>query len=374
MPFPVLLVLFATALFAPVSQSATPRDIVVGTVADQTGENLEASRDYLAGARVYFDAVNARGGIKGRRIVVVAKDGSSDSTQAVALVGELIRDYQPAVLFGLVGDREVDAVIRSENFRRSGVALFAPLSGSDTSTTGQAVFFLRPTYATEAGRIVDWFNASGLTAGALVSGSTQYAAAVRVAVGERLRRSSTQLVADVVMAADGSDAKAVAARIAQASPQFVVVVADTIATAQFAKAFRPRAQGVVVVGLSNVNQQTYFELAGPTAAPGTWLMQVVPNPRTGMLAVAREHLVLMKQYRDELPSHLTFEGFIAAKMLVAALRSIDGEIDRASVNAALRTRREFDAGGFVVAYPGPLNRGSSFSDISLLRKDGTLLQ
>lgn len=78
----------------------------------------------------------------------------------------------------------------------------------------------------------------------------------------------------------------------------------------------------------------------------------------------------MKRFRDEPPSHATLEGFIAAMYLVTTLRLINGEIDRASILAALRARRDSDVGGFVVAWPNWTNRGSRYVDLTLLRRNG----
>jgi hypothetical protein len=128
-----------------------------------------------------------------------------------------------------------------------------------------------------------------------------------------------------------------------------------------------------MAGLSNIGEQMLLELAGPKNAYGVLLTQVVPDPYHGTTAVARWHLMLMKRFRDEPPSHATLEGFMAAKFLVATMRSITGEIDRASILTALRRRRDVDLGGVVISWPQQSNRGSRFLDMTLLRKDGTLL-
>ncbi len=171
-----------------------------------------------------------------------------------------------------------------------------------------------------------------------------------------------------------SRSAATAAKVSAAKPQFVLVLADTLAAGQFIEAYRALDPLVAMAGLSNISHQILIELAGPASAAGTLLTQVVPDPSRGASAVAREHIALMKRFRDEPTSHATLEGFVAAKYLVATMRSIDGEIDRASLLAARRARREVDVGGFVITWPDRSNRGSRFSDMTLLRKNGTLLQ
>ena len=367
--------LFSLALAAAMPVLPAPlADIVIGQVADQSGESADVSRDYVAGARTYFDAVNARGGVRGRRIVLLVRDDGGDPARSSALSRELVDRDRVLALFGQVGDTPVAAVAKSEAFRRGGVALFAPLAGIDAGASGDQLFFVRPTYETEAARIVEWFRGLGMTRVALVRGKSDYGTSLRRAVGERLRESGVEIVTDATLDGDGRDALNVAQHVAAAGPQFVLALADTITVGHFIRAFRPLASGTFVVGLSNISHQTLLEFAGARLATGTLLTQVVPNPSRANSGVVREHLALMKQFRDEPPSHLTLEGFIAAKALVAVMRSIDGDINRTSVLAALRARRALDLDGFTLSFAENSNRGSRFADLTLLRKDGTLLQ
>lgn len=352
--------------------AATTNDIIIGQVSDESGDLIDLTRDYVAGARVYFDAINARGGIAGRKITLLTRDDRGDPQITTGLARELIEKERAQVLFGNVGDLTLSELIRSDLLRRSGVALFAPLSGIETAS--REVFFLRPTYEVEALRIIAWFRSSGMTRAAIVRGRGEAASRVAQAVTKSLDAAKMTLVTDLSIAEPGVDFDVVARKVAAAEPQFLLLLGDTLETGQFIKSFRPRAPGVFVVGLSNVNQQTLVELAGVSAAFGMMLTQVVPNPHSGVLPLTREHAMLLKKYRDEPASHVTLQGFIAAKMLCAILAAIPGPITRASIMEAMRARRNFDAGGFAIEFPQGSNRGSAFADLTLLRKDGTLAQ
>lgn len=370
--------LFAALLFlATVNVCAasppSPRDIVIGQVDDESGTGLELSRDYVAGARVYFDAMNAQGGIGGRRLTLVVKDAGGSPTRAVTLARELVERDNAQVLFGNVGDAGVSALAKSPEWQRLNTALCAPLAGIEVDASNDSIFFLRPSYRAEALRLVEWFGAIGARRAAIVRGPGDFAREAHDAVIARMRAADITLTADLELADDGRDSAVVAKKIVAGDPRFVLVLADGVAAGQFVKPFRALDPGITLVGLSNISHQTLLELATPRVAHGMQLMQVVPDPFHGATPVAREHQQLMKRFRDEPPSHATLEGFIAAKYLVATLRSINGEIDRASIVAALRARRESDLGGFVVAWPNRTNRGSRYVDLTLLRKDGTLL-
>lgn len=360
----------ATATGAP---SLSSRDLVIGQVVDENGDLLELSRDYVAGARVYFDAVNAQGGVGGRHLTLVVKEAGATPARAVAAARELVERDGAQVLFGNVGDAGVAALAKSAEWSRLGTALFAPLAGIEVDGAGDAIFFLRPSYRSEAVRMVEWFSGGGSRRAAIVRGVGESAREAHDAVVARMHTAGIAVAADLELAADGRDAVAVAKKVVASDPRFVLVLADTVVAGQFVKAFRQLDPGIALAGLSDIAHQTLLELATPAVAHGVLLMQVVPDPFHGATPVAREHLALMRRFRDEPPSHTTLEGFIAAKYLVAMLRSINGEVDRASILAALRARREADVGGFVVSWPNRANRGSRYVDLTLLRRDGTLL-
>lgn len=65
------------------------KDIVVAQTLDLSGlSNL--GKDFSNGVRTYFDAVNARGGVRGRRIQFAQLDDSGRAADAAANVDKLL--------------------------------------------------------------------------------------------------------------------------------------------------------------------------------------------------------------------------------------------------------------------------------------------
>lgn len=159
-------------------------------------------------------------------------------------------------------------------------------------------------------------------------------------------------------------------RIAVAKPQAVVVIMESIPAAQFIKAYRQRDMGVRLLGLSQLNSDTVAELAGSPAA-GTVISQVVPHPNDLSVPVVRELNKQMKKYRDEAPTHLTLEGYLAAKLLVDALIQVGGDPTR--LTATLKTLRDTDLGGFYVNYTDGQRRASRYVDINAISSAGRLI-
>lgn len=84
------LFIISCLLFTGHSGSARADEIRIGSVVDQSGLQSDVSRDYLAGARTYFDQINLLGGINGRKINLIVKDDEGVMANTVKLTRELI--------------------------------------------------------------------------------------------------------------------------------------------------------------------------------------------------------------------------------------------------------------------------------------------
>lgn len=348
-------------------------DIVVGQVVTYSGPDAEASRDYVAGAKTYFDYVNNLGGVNGRKIVHLVRDCAGEPAAALRLTRELIDKDGVDVLFGYVDEGAIAAVVQGVDFKARRLALVAPLSGASIGTPQDNVFYTRASYAAEAHKIVERFRAQGLDRFAVVYADTAYGRSVLRAVHEDLRASGRTPVMERKVRADGQGIGNEAKSIWADHPQVVIVIADTLPTAEFVQRYKPLDPGAFIVGLSLVNHTTLTEIDGPALATGMLLTQVVPNPLGSNTPLLREHLALMKKFRDEPPSHVTLEGFIAAKVLVRALQAAGKDPSRAAVTAALHGIAEVDHDDTYVTYLAVNKRDANFVDITFLRRNGTLL-
>ena len=157
----------------------------------------------------------------------------------------------------------------------------------------------------------------------------------------------------------------------------VIVLGDTSGLGNFAREFPFKQLGILIGGLSVVNHTALTEIAGPQAVKGVVLTQVVPLPQGEGVAAVREHIRAMKNFRDEPPSHLTLEGFIAAKALVESLRTgLNGKsVRREDVAAALlRSQPRLNA-GLGASDMGMVNtQGGKTVDVTMVRGDGTLIR
>jgi branched-chain amino acid transport system substrate-binding protein len=113
---------------APSSVAANNVDVIrLGQSLALTGPLGELGKVIHHGSRVCFDAVNAQGGVHGRRIELIGKDDGYDATRAVANAKAFLADPDMFALFSPLGTPVVEALLPL--IRNTDVPCFAPLTG-----------------------------------------------------------------------------------------------------------------------------------------------------------------------------------------------------------------------------------------------------
>lgn len=362
---------FAALLFLPLMSHSAGNAIVIGQAIDLSGPNADIGRDYVAGIKTYFDALNASGGINGRRIQYIVRDDQGLPAVAASAVTELIERDQVDFLFGGVGDSTTQAVLNAPAFKRSSHTLFAPLAAGNPKTAARVLFW-RPSYKQEVRHIFSHFSQLGIKDIGVVYQETVANQEAYQELSAEIRESGIKLTGTARIGTVGNQIAAEAGKLAGTRPGFVIVIADTIGTALFLKEFRKHDSRTFVAGTSLINLSTLRELAGEKAVEWTVFSQVVPSPNAATSLLQLEHLNMMKKYRDESVSSLTLEGFAAAKSLAKAIQQSKRPA-RSSLLELMPQDGNIDLGGFAIGLSPNSNRLSSYLDIALFKKGSGLM-
>ena len=79
---------------------AVAQDIKIGLVAALTGASAQSGEAITRGLTIAIDELNAKGGVLGRRIVLIRRDDESSPPKGLAAARELISNEKVAALFG----------------------------------------------------------------------------------------------------------------------------------------------------------------------------------------------------------------------------------------------------------------------------------
>jgi ABC-type branched-subunit amino acid transport system substrate-binding protein len=145
-------VLALQGVAALAQEGITKTSIVIGQSVALTGPGSSLAVPFHQGAKMYFDRVNAAGGIQGRKIELVTLDDRGNAQLAVANTKKLL-EQGVLSLFGFYGSPQVTAIY--PQIKDGDVLLFAPMAAADEfrGAMYSNVYSVRPGYAEEAAAI-----------------------------------------------------------------------------------------------------------------------------------------------------------------------------------------------------------------------------
>ncbi|OOG36488.1 ABC transporter substrate-binding protein [Polaromonas sp. A23] len=353
-------------------------DLVIGQVAPLTGVIAGTGNEYVAGGAAYFAYVNDNGGIYGRKIRVALKDDSYKPDQTLALTRQLLAEDKPLALFGFVGTGNVLALNKNKVLEDAGIALLAPYTGAKDlrDPMNPHIFHIRASYTDETARMVEHLYTIGLRRFAVMYQDDPFGKSGLVGAESAMQKLGMKAVATGAYdRTKPEEVDAAVAAIAPANPDAIIMVSVNRASAAFIKKMRAQGSKARLFSISVVNFKELLKNAGEDNARGIGISQVMPYPYSTLAPVAREFQTLMAKYQpDKVVSYASMESFIAAKILVEAIRRSGADPTRAKIISQLEKMNSYDVGGFKVSF-SPENRvGSKFVEVTVIGRDGRLLR
>lgn len=370
----------AALLSVVLSGHAAParEDLVIGQVAPLTGTIAGTGNEYVAGGAAYFAYVNDNGGIYGRKIRVALKDDSYKPDQTLALTRQLLAEEKPLALFGFVGTGNVLALNKNKVLEEAGIALLAPYTGAQElrDPVNPLIFHIRASYADETARMVEHLHTIGLRRFAVMYQDDPFGKSGLAGAESALKKlGMTAVATGSYDRAKPEEVDGAVSAITPANPDAIIMVSVNRASAAFIKKMRAQGSKARLFSISVVNFKELLKNAGEDNARGIGISQVMPYPYSTLAPVAREFQTLMAKYQpDKVVSYASMESFIAAKILVEAMRRSGADPTRQKIITQLEKMNSYDAGGFKVSF-SPENRvGSKFVEVTVIGRDGRLLK
>ena len=369
--------LTVTAVLLSLAQ-ASAAAIVIGQIAAFSGPLAPTGTHMRAGAQLYFDAVNAEGGIHGARIRLVSLDDGYKSEETVRLAREMLKESQPLAFIGFVGTGNVEAMLDQKILSEAGIPLIAIRSGAEALVrrNDPYLFMTRASYAEEIEKITGQYVTTGYNRFAILYQDDAFGQGALLSAEQLIRKAGGTLVAKGSYAKNTTDVGGAVKAIAAAKPQAVILIANTAATAEFLKQSRAAGNLAQYVALSVTDAGQVVQRIGADKAQGLALTQVVPDPNSHTVALIREIQGNFAKFKPQevTLNHTFVEGYLGAKVLGEALRRAGPNPTRKKLRDALETLRNYDAGGVFINFSPQQHAGSRFVDITILNRAGKLLR
>jgi ABC-type branched-subunit amino acid transport system substrate-binding protein len=362
----------AAALLLAIAGSARA-DIVVGQVTPLSGPQAVTGRAIRAGVQLYFDSVNAAGGVRGQRLKLVVRDDAQKPEETVRLVKELIAAESPVAMIGTVGTSNLEALAADGVLARSRVPLVGAISGAASVAHAERMFVVKARYRDEVDRLFDNLAHLGVTRVGVVYQDDGLGRDVLAGAADSATRRNVALMARAPYARNTTDTAAAVALMLQAAPQAIFLGATTAAAADFVMRYRQAGGQAMIYGMSIIDPDVLLKKVGPALARGYAFTMVFPAPTDSRLAVTREYTALQGAAKNPDLSTRSLEGFIAAKALVSALRRVPRAEPDAVANA-LSSSGSFDVGDFPLDFSQKGRTGSHYVDFAAFGEAGRVVK
>jgi branched-chain amino acid transport system substrate-binding protein len=345
------------------------RDVKIGMSAAFKGAQAGLGTELWRGAAAYYTELNARGGVNGRQLSVIALDDDYQPDPCVRNTIQLMEQDPVFFLSNYVGTPTLTRALPI--IKRYGDAI---LIGNFTGAQPQRelpyvdfVFNVRASYRQEMGALVERFWTLGARKFGVYYQIDAYGRSGTDGVERALAQRGSRIVAEATYVRGAKfeeDMSPAVSVLRQAGCDVVLCTGAYQGCGAFVRAARDVGWTVPISNVSFVGSDAMLALllkqgkaAGRDYTRALVNSQVVPSYDDAGLPGVAEYRALMDKHNPVLPealrdktyapqrySFISLEGFINAKVVAEGLRRAGANPTRASLRQALESLRSFDLG------------------------------
>ncbi len=347
------------------------KHILFGQSAAFSGPAGELGKNMRYGIQAAFQEANKRGGVHGRLLKLLSLDDAYEPEAAIANTRRLIEKEGVFALIGAVGtptSRSATPVAAAAN-----VPYIAPFTGAAFLRQAklQNVINLRASYDQETETMVARLTMDlGIERIAVVYQDDSFGLVGYLGVRKALERRSLEPVAIGAYPRNTTAVKTALLDLRSANPGAVILIGAYQPVATLIAWARHTGWEPVFMTISFVGSNALAQMLGP-AGTGVFVTQVVPFPRDDTLRVAAVYRQALRAYDSKLvPGFVSFEGYLAGRLAIAALERCGPEINRTCLLNGLRRAEIIDLDGFKLHYGDNDNQGSDAVFLTVIGMDG----
>ena len=341
-------------------RGVTDSEIRFGISAALSGPTKELGQNMNRGIVAAFNVANANGGVHGRQLRLIAADDGYEPARAAETMKQL---YEKDQVFGVVGNVGTPtAVVALPYALERKMLFFGAFTGAGllrNDPPDRYVFNYRASYAEETAATVHYLvkvrrlktNEIAVFAQQDAYGDSGFAGvakAIRSLGGNDstiLRLNYQRNTVDVDEAV--AQLHAHNSNKSRIPIKAVIMVPAYRAAAKFIEKTRDLYPDMIYTSVSFVGSTALANelmLLGKRYATGVIVTQVVPAVDGHSSLVIDYKNALAKYFPGEAPDYVSLEGYVAANVLIAALKQNGPQLDTERLVATLENLRDLDIG------------------------------
>jgi ABC-type branched-subunit amino acid transport system substrate-binding protein len=344
--------------------------VVLGQSAPFSGAAEQLGLQFHLGAQLFFEQVNNKGGVNGRRIELKRLDDGYEPEKCAANTKQFISEGVFA-LFGYIGTPT--SVVALPLATEAKVPFFAPFTGAEAlrEPFNRYAIHVRASYFDETAAIVRQLTAVGIKRISVFYQNDAYGKAGLEGVTRALKAQNLEPASTGTVERNTVDVAESVKAIMVGRPEAIVQISAYKSCAAFIRESRKAGFAGNLYNVSFVGTQALLDELGKDAR-GVAVSQVMPFPYASVSPISGEYLAAVRAKQGRAPNYSGIEGFVAAKVFVEALNRAGRGVSREGFINALQGMRNLDLGGFPLDFGPNKHTGSKFVEMTLLTEDGRI--
>lgn len=339
----------AALLFVSSWAEATILTFGMSTALSGPAEAL--GQEMKLGMEAYFNKINKAGGVAGAQVKLLALDDQYNPDKAGPNMRKLIDEHKVLAVVGNVGTPTAIVSVPIANERKT--MLYGAFTGAGMlrkDPPDRYVVNYRASYAEETGLMIDGLLSNGIKPEEIAfftqndgygdAGYNGAVAALKVhgyADADKLVRGRYERNTENVESALSTILQA------KVEPKAIIMVGAYAPCAKFIKLAKQDLPKALFLNVSFVGSNALLKQLGADAE-GVIITQVVPPYESDEPGVKEYREALTAFKADAQPGFVSLEGYLAAKLLMAAVKKAGASVTRESLIDALENLSDVDLG------------------------------
>src|SRR5258707_9321214 len=232
----ILAAAYGAAAFAENGVRAS--QILIGQSASLTGTAAESGQQTRDGALAYFEVVNRKGGINGRKIKLITLDDAGQTKVGEANTKKLIGEDKVFLLFGYTGRNTSEAALPI--ISEANIPFFGAATGGESvhGKLNKNVFNVRASYKLETQALVDYLAITGIRRIGMIYHKDDTTKSNLKMTEDAVAKHSFKLVGNAQVDRNSSDVTEAFGVMGKLNPEAVVCNAAVKPLGQFVREMR----------------------------------------------------------------------------------------------------------------------------------------
>jgi len=330
------------AAFENKAEGVLEKEIVLGSSQPMSGTLAYMGKAADEGIRTYFDMVNEKGGVNGRKLKLITYDDELKPAKSVANAKLLVERDNVLAMVGNIG--HATNISAYEYSSTKNVPTIGALSISDlTSTPPRELLYVLPSpQSTETASYIDYaVNTLKAKKVAMLYQNDGWGKPAYDVAVKQLEKHGMKLVEAQSFERFATDLTSQVFKLKQSEPDVVIVYALGQEAVQFFRGAEKLGWKPTVFGAGGLNDPKFVELLGKTQSK-LYVASYYDAVEGDNPAIQSFFQRYTKLYPKSAPSSMALMGYSAAAVTVEALQRAGTEPSRAKVAAALDGMKDFD--------------------------------